>query len=188
MRILITSALATAMLFVSAATASAVSFSLNIVAGAATPGSPLTLDLVVDGEADQLQAWFMQVDHAGNTASAATIAPFIFHGGAPATPLGAPVINGAAGGNATGQFAMSINPPGFIAPGSGPVVFGQISFAAVSPGTIAINISEAGGAVVGAGGAILPYTTTGITIVPEPTTALLVGLGLVGLGVAGRRK
>ena len=27
-----------------------------------------------------------------------------------------------------------------------------------------------------------------ITVIPEPTTALLVGLGLVGLGVAGRRR
>ncbi len=26
-----------------------------------------------------------------------------------------------------------------------------------------------------------------VTITPEPTTALLIGLGLVGLGVAGRR-
>jgi hypothetical protein len=28
----------------------------------------------------------------------------------------------------------------------------------------------------------------GINVIPEPTTALLVGLGLVGLGVAGRRR
>jgi hypothetical protein len=27
-----------------------------------------------------------------------------------------------------------------------------------------------------------------VNVIPEPTTALLVGLGLAGLGVAGRRK
>jgi hypothetical protein len=28
----------------------------------------------------------------------------------------------------------------------------------------------------------------GVNIIPEPTTALLVSMGLVGLGIAGRRK
>lgn len=46
--------------------------------------------------------------------------------------------------------------------------------------TAGISFSDITGEVLFAGG-------NSITVVPEPTTALLIGLGLVGLGVAGSR-
>ena len=59
--------------------------------------------------------------------------------------------------------------------------FASIALSQSSPGNV---IGQPGGGsttatLIGSGG---------VNIVPEPTTALLVSLGLVGLGVAGRRK
>ena len=57
--------------------------------------------------------------------------------------------------------------------------------------SIALSSSSPGN-VVGqpGGGSVTPTLIggAGVNVIPEPTTALLVGLGLVGLGVAGRRK
>ena len=102
-----------------------------------------------------------------------------------ATPLGPPVINGAAGGDATGQFAFTVYPPNAFAPGSR-FKYGSISLT-VGFDLITINVSEAGGAVGGLGGVdLVAAGKVYFGLIPEPTTALLVGLGLIGLGV-GRR-
>jgi hypothetical protein len=52
------------------------------------------------------------------------------------------------------------------------------------------GISDQGEVAVGAGGALLPYTngTVSFTVVPEPGTALLMGLGLAGLAGSSRRR
>ena len=60
-------------------------------------------------------------------------------------------------------------------------------------GSAAFSLTQTGpGNVIGQpGGASTTATLAGagsVNIVPEPTTALLVGLGLAGLAVAGRRK
>jgi len=57
--------------------------------------------------------------------------------------------------------------------------------------SIALSSSSPGNVVGQPGGASVVPTLAGsgsVNVIPEPTTALLVGLGLVGLGVAGRRK
>jgi hypothetical protein len=59
-------------------------------------------------------------------------------------------------------------------------------------GTAAISLttSSPGNTIALAGGAQGTATLTGAGVVnvPEPTTALLIGLGLAGLGIAGRRR
>ena len=62
-----------------------------------------------------------------------------------------------------------------------------------SPGSAAITLSQTSpGNVIGQpGGGSISGTLLGdgsVNVIPEPTTALLVGLGLAGLGVAGRRR
>ncbi len=59
------------------------------------------------------------------------------------------------------------------------------------PAAISLSLSSPGNVIGDANGGAIAATTSGsgsINIVPEPTTALLVGLGLAGLGIAGRRR
>ena len=69
----------------------------------------------------------------------------------------------------------------------------QLVFTAAAPGSTTITIganSAYGDNVVGAGGSLLSSTnaTVAITVVPEPGTALLMGLGLAGLAGSSRRR
>ena len=62
-----------------------------------------------------------------------------------------------------------------------------------APGSasIALSSSSPGNVVGQPGGASVAPTLAGsgsVNVIPEPTTALLVGLGLAGLGIAGRRR
>jgi hypothetical protein len=67
-------------------------------------------------------------------------------------------------------------------------------FTATNPGTYGFlfTFDPVTGGVLGLGDGSTESLTLGaggsVTVVPEPTTALLFGLGLIGLGVAGRRS
>ena len=195
MRIHFMAAITAAVLFLGVGSAQAVLFSFENITGgsgdggAVLPGDSITAELWVDTETEVLQAWFMQVNQGGGTASAASVEPFLFVGGIVGTPLGSPGINNYGGGSASGQFAITVGPPNGFAAGNF-FKFGSISLTAGTE-DIKLAISEAGGAVGGPGGVDLVaegLVTFDVIPVPEPTTALLVGLGLVGLGVAGRRS
>lgn len=60
--------------------------------------------------------------------------------------------------------------------------FASIALSQTSPGNV---IGQPGGTSTTG---TLASGAGGVNIVPEPTTALLVGLGLAGLGIAGRRR
>lgn len=56
--------------------------------------------------------------------------------------------------------------------------------------TLKFGIGEFGNSAIGAGGADLPFDNASYTlsVIPEPGTALLMGLGLAGLALRGRRE
>jgi hypothetical protein len=77
--------------------------------------------------------------------------------------------------------------------GSGILLVTLVFNVLANPGSAAITLSQVSpGNVIGQpGGTSTTATLAGsgsVNVVPEPTTALLVGLGLAGLAVAGRRK
>ena len=68
-----------------------------------------------------------------------------------------------------------------------------VTFQAIGVGTTVLQIGTGyqGDGVVLGDGSVIPAgveTTLTINVIPEPGTALLMGLGLVGLAVAGRRE
>jgi len=90
-----------------------------------------------------------------------------------------------AGTGANNITSASLNNVGLLAT----LVFDVLA----NPGSASIAITQSGtGNVVGlAGGGTITASLSGsgsVNVIPEPTTALLVGLGLAGLGIAGRRK
>jgi hypothetical protein len=60
-----------------------------------------------------------------------------------------------------------------------------------NPSTVSLNfgVGEFGNTAVGTGGSVLSFNNASydVTVVPEPGTALLMGLGLLGLATRGRR-
>ena len=60
----------------------------------------------------------------------------------------------------------------------------------MAPHGIRCNVIQAGVVVTDPAliGLSAPITLTGVPSVPEPTTAMLIGLGILGLGLAGRRQ
>ncbi|MFO0691407.1 MAG: PEP-CTERM sorting domain-containing protein [Myxococcota bacterium] len=95
----------------------------------------------------------------------------------------------------TGRAGNGARDPGLDGVVNGGDAQFRVVFRAGAPGTTLINIGTnanptLGNVVVLAGGATEQATNASfsLTVVPEPGTALLMGLGLAGLAAAGRRK
>ena len=88
--------------------------------------------------------------------------------------------------NGTGAADEQSNVPGF-AVGDGQF---RLAFTVHASSTIQIGDGGSGDGAIGDGGASLASNNTSVAfaVIPEPGTALLMGLGLAGLGLAGRRE
>lgn len=115
----------------------------------------------------------------------------------PAVPLHAQLFDGVGttGYNFDGQADVGVGPNASVADGN---VHFQVTFAptansgltTLTPFTLEFGVfSDLASAAVGAGGSTLAFNndSLAITVVPEPGTALLMGLGLAGLATVRRR-
>lgn len=103
--------------------------------------------------------------------------------------LGVPTIGPAHSENVIAQgdlFGFGVG----VQPGTSAVI-GTITVHATTGGSVVVSATGPADDIIGAGGASLLGQFSfggGNIVVPEPTTASLLGLGLIGLTVAGRQR
>jgi len=217
MRILINALLVTTLLALSATTATAISLSLDIPSSDFSPGDQFSVSVNLDTEADlgivllSVGVLFDDTRLSFNQAASSTASYLLYSGaGKTATFLESSCGFGVLGGTAgcayirlgtTNQVNVDFlsndlltgAPLGTQITGAplmatlifdvvGPSGFAPIDISITSPGNI---IQFTGGAT---GTASLSNGAGGVVILPEPTTVLLLGLGLAGLGLTRRRQ
>ena len=212
MRIFTINLLVTALLAFGASSASAISFTLAGANGqAVVGGNQVSVTVTLDTEATTgVTLWSIGVvfdntrltynQGASSTASYALYAPGRGNNYMTAVPScgGYPAGGGGCDEVLAGQINIDhVNTSLTLGTGAsnvGAALLATLVFDVVAnPGSASISISQtATGNTVGtAGGATTVATLAGsgsVNVVPEPTTALLVALGLAGLGIAGRRR
>ena len=180
--------------------ASTASAALNIALSSTTDvsnlniGDVFTVDIVISSTAPETTGLGMRADGgAGLTATGNYVAPASIFNFSPSVPFGGiantPALLGVSTDGTVNLFqGVSLS----AAAGAGPDSF-SVEFQATSAGTYTITVGQVAGHPedVYLGGdnvynnGTLSYTVNGV--VPEPGTALLMGLGLAGLASAGRR-
>lgn len=215
MRILINRLLVTGLLFFfSAASASAVTLTLGGAGGQdVTPGGTTSVTLTLDTDATtgitlmSIGVLFDDTRLSYDQAASSTTSYILYGGkggggymkasstcgGYPQTaPAGCTIRVGTTNQVNVDYVSVDLT-NGTQNTGSGILLVNLVFNVLANPGSAAISLTQtAPGNVIGQpGGASTTATLAGsgsVNVVPEPTTALLVGLGLAGLAVAGRRK
>ena len=215
---LFTSLIAVAIIFAASAASAAVSWSVSGSSSGdlndAQPGDVITIDITLSSDGTAVfgiggsvhGADVGSVTLSGGTTSSAALVQFATgagtgFGGLDSTQA---VALDAAGGDAGIQFFNGVSISG--TPASGAADISPVTSAAggpqfqvlvsvnagLAPGTYTLDVGagHVTDGVVGNGGGSLASTdgSVSFTVVPEPGTALLMGLGLAGLAGAGRRK
>jgi len=179
--------------------ASTASAALNIALSSTTDvsnlniGDVFTVDIVISATAPGSQALGMRADGgAGLTATGNFVAPASIFNFSPSVPFGGlantPVLLGVSADGTVNLFQGVILDPNGAA-GAGPDSF-SVEFQATSAGTYTITVGQVAGHpedIYLGGDNVYNNGTLSYTVVPEPGTALLMGLGLAGLASAGRR-
>ena len=199
MRLLFTAAVTVGLMLTSAVTASAISISIgNPSATTLNVGQSFTIDVTLDTQGEtQVTSVFASVfaDPAlFNFVSGTSPGQILFN---------ASTLEGVA--KASDPFTIFSDPNGFVraasfatanATGSGVASNNQLlatlTFQAVGAGAAALDVLfQNGDDVTVAQTSVTGTVATGssgvITVVPEPGTALLMGLGLFGIAASGRR-
>lgn len=154
------------------------SFSIQ---GSNTPGTNTYSIVMSYAAGDLVQAYSSGVTTTGTYTGAFTRtnpAPFN-------TPAGNVVVANGQTGNVSAWAAVSggVNGPG------GTFTIGTIEIT-VGAGDTVNPFLRAGldGFYTAGGSTVAPDSVSGLTIIPEPTTAALLGLGILGLAASGRRS
>ena len=198
MRLILINVLTVGLLLFSAASASAISLFFDAPSSTnLLPGEQFTIDLRLNTEGEtQMTSVFASVfadpslfTFVSGTSPGAILVNFDTF--ATLSRFSQPfVLGGDPAGQVRAVSYASLDPVGTSATSA---VVGTLTFVALAPGTINLNFLIAPGDDVtvngvSVSGAVGLGQSASITVVPEPTTALLMGLGLAGLAAAGRRK
>ena len=166
----------------------------------AASGAPVTITLVgtTDPETETTQSIDVRIVGGGTAVSTETGLAGVCVAGSGCIPGAAWSVGGTQGTNVGGNY-QAFNQIGGLAAvpntanmtAGSPFNTGNSSLTSVytitagAPGTYPIMLSSIG---VGFFGVTGTAQIGSYTVVPEPTTAALMGLGLLGLAVAGRRR
>ncbi len=196
---LFTSIIALATFMVAGAASAALTVSSAQSGGlTVNPGDTVTIDISISTSAPEAQALGLRAanyDPSILTNGTATVVPTSIFNFAPSVPFGG-LANSASGveeapaagirsGTSINLFqGVSVSP----AAGAGPEAF-QVTFVAGAPGVTTVDIgafASYSDAYSGGDNGMNPASVE-VTVIPEPGTALLMGLGLAGLAAAGRK-
>ena len=200
-RILISALAAMSLVAFAAASASAATVSVATDAASYNVGDTIILTVTADSEGDTGQLISITITHdtAAVSGNGATQPADVFtqaNGAFAATPGGLQgTCGGVFGANGCNAFDQLLGNAGPIDAGPKQAILSYTASGTFS-GLLNGTGSPFGLKTVGTGAyefagsdsSIVDFSGAAITIVPEPTTAALLGLGLLGIAMGGRRR